>query len=76
MKSSLTDQNQRALCLAFRNGKRCRRLATVIVVPPRHEGKTRCKECSEGLEVVRSSKKGFIVREGGFPPSREYHPIS
>jgi len=72
MRESLTDKSGRALCLAYRNGRRCRRLATVVV-----NGQAMCAECAAGLPVRDRCERGFTVKthnSGGWI-SRHYHPI-
>ena len=74
MKLALTDSKHRALCLHYRNGQRCRRLATRLVVA---DVRCRCEECAAGLPVVTVSATGFTVREVAAHGwiHREYLPI-
>jgi len=65
---SHTTKTGKAKCLAYRNGKRCGRVATVEVVCGTHR-QTMCRECADaiveqhGSKVVRQeSRKGFTVR--------------
>ena len=70
----------KAKCLAYRNGKRCGRVAKCIVLHKDSAGNVgpmaACSECSEGNEVLKSSPKGFAVSVSTFGPvSREYNAI-
>lgn len=68
MRETLTDKKDRALCMAFRNGKRCKRLARFVVLydarnttPGRQ---ARCSECSKRADTIRiesESSLGFRV---------------
>ena len=78
----LTDSKNRALCLNYRNGKRCRRLAKVEAYwTDDRQGNMHmamCQECAKarGAEVVQSNDKGFTVKTPQFGPTyREYIPI-
>jgi len=81
----LTDKNGRALCLNYRNGKRCRRLARVEGYwsdPKIGGGQTyhmaMCEECAKArnAEIVQRSQKGFTVSTPQFGPTyRVYHSI-
>lgn len=84
----LTDKQGRALCLAYRNGHRCARLARVHMSPaPGTGGKYHvrivCQECAdrqeaEGATVLETCARGFAVRVVGFWPgiTREYTAIT
>jgi DUF1365 family protein len=81
VRNTLTDSKNRALCLNYRNGKRCRRLAKVEVNytdrGQRHHA-AMCEECAKvrEAEVVQHSAKGFTVSSPLFGPvQRFYHPI-
>lgn len=71
-----TDQKGRALCLKYRNGGACRRLATAIVAG---NPRARCKQCAEGGQIIQENAKGFRVSTPVFGSmgwtAREYHPI-
>ena len=77
----LTDSKNRALCLNYRNGKRCRRLAKVEVHwtdrgRPAHSAM--CEECAQArdAEIVQRNANGFTVTIPQFGPTyREYIPI-
>ena len=79
----LTDSKNRALCLNYRNGKRCRRLATAEGYW--HDSRLNqdhhmamCEECAaaRNAEIVQRNAKGFTVKTPQFGPAyREYIPI-
>lgn len=72
MRQTHTTQANKAKCLAYRNGKRCGRVATHIV---RYNGargavgeQPRCDECASHDDVISSidSQNGFIVSTDPF----------
>ena len=73
----------KAKCLAYRDGKRCGRVAKVVVKYHDHQGDHRqpvCQECAKriGGTIVKQSPKGFTVHNaGGFSGmiGREYKEI-
>jgi hypothetical protein len=81
----LTDSKNRALCLNYRNGKRCRRLAKVEaywsdsrIGRGQQMHMAMCEECAEArqAEIVQRNAKGFTVSAPQFGPVyREYIPI-
>jgi hypothetical protein len=81
MRSSHTTVQGKAKCLAYRNGKRCGRVATVVGRCKRnvwHEA-AMCKECSDrlGAEAMIESAHGFHVRTLSLNSvvSRHYVPV-
>lgn len=66
MRSSHTTKRGKAKCLAYRNGKRCGRVAVVVgfVLSQHLQHASMCRECSErlGAEVAIESAFGFKVR--------------
>jgi hypothetical protein len=82
MRETLTDGKGRPLCLAYRQGKRCRRLAVVVGVYQDHTGRRTeqalCRECAQrlGAEISQESARGFAVstRNSGGWISRHYLP--
>jgi hypothetical protein len=81
MRASLTTEQGKAKCLAYRNGKRCGRVAKIVGITRDFAGyhKTAmCVECADRLdaEVVEKSSKGFTVHYPPFGPRfREYRRI-
>ena len=82
-RSILTDKKNRAKCLAYRNGKRCGRKATVLMTRS-HDLHSRvvCQECadrqaSEGASVKQVNRAGFNVISHSMSGwhSRDYTPI-
>lgn len=71
-KEALIDNKGRALCLMYRNGKRCRRLATKIVSD--NNCRARCEECAKNTTTLQTSNSGFTVQSVGFGgwTNREY----
>lgn len=83
MRDTLTDRSNRALCQAYRNGKRCRRLAVVVGTYLDHTGHTAeqalCRECATAnrAQIRQESRSGFHVtthNSGGWI-SRHYRAI-
>lgn len=78
MRHTLTTKKNKAKCLAYRNGKRCNRIARAVITFTSHSGYHRqsvCKECAGRKDaiIVQESSSGFNVRVVGFGmQSREY----
>ena len=83
---SHTTKQNKAKCLAYRDGKRCGRVAKFVVDYTDHQGhhhQAACQECknrvtANGGKVVTENAKGFTVcSAGGFSgcAAREYVPI-
>lgn len=74
MRISHTTKQKKAKCLAYRNGKRCGRVARVVGSydtsgtrrVSHHQ--SLCVECAErlGAQVTQENSKGFTVVSGGF----------
>ena len=73
MRTSHTNQQGKAKCLAYRNGKRCGRVAKFEVVYGQgsyHRHQAVCQECKgrlakafgESFQVNKESPKGFYVK--------------
>ena len=89
MRASLTTKRRKAKCLAYRNDKRCGRVATFVVKYTDHQGRHHqsvCSECKEqivaehGGTVIQENATGFMaspVRAGGSGNmiSRRYIPF-
>ena len=82
MGPTLTTKANKAKCLAYRDGKRCGRVAK-FVVSYKHSRQSVCKECAERIvnehagRIDQESAKGFTVnvtRLGGMV-SRRYIEI-
>ena len=67
-RATLTDKDGRALCMAYRGGRRCRRLATVEAEWTDQRGVYRhaalCQRCAAWMDVtwLEESDRGFKVR--------------
>lgn len=75
MRHSHTTKTKKAKCLAYRTGKRCGRVAKLVVEYKNHRQSV-CKECADkvGGITLQESPKGFTVevsRVGGWV-SRRY----
>jgi len=77
MRASHTTKAGRAKCLAYRNGKRCGRVARVVSGYGSHR-QALCQECAAriGGQVLQESEAGFVVRSTSFGGiRREYVPV-
>jgi len=76
-RASLTTKTNKAKCLAYRNGKRCGRVA-IVLLPRSTTARTRCASCAEGHEAREVSPKGFRVVSTEFSGwvTREYKRIN
>jgi len=82
MRHSITDTNNRAKCMAWRNGKRCNRKATTVVFyrkPTQIEGhQARCAECAQNTDVTRieqECERGFTVHVSPLDPMHQRHYV-
>lgn len=83
MKASHTDKQGRAKCLAYRNGKRCGRVARVIGSYADSQGEheqSLCIECAQAKAAhrIQASRLGFTVHTsniGGWA-DRTYRAIT
>ena len=65
-----TTKTEKAKCLAYRDGKRCGRVAKFVITftsPTGHHTQSVCAECAkrEGATISQESPKGFCVQSGG-----------
>lgn len=83
MRRSHTTPGGKAKCLAYRHGRRCRRVAVFEVNLASGGHQTMCAECTDyaveaGAEIIQSSRSGFTVHDAsGFSGyvTREYRRI-
>lgn len=84
MRNSYTTKQKKAKCLAYRDGKRCDRVAkiegtyTITTTRMMEMHQSLCKECAQrlGAEVIQESDKGFSVHTTLFGPiARMYEAI-
>lgn len=78
MRHSHTTKTKKAKCLSYRNGKRCGRVAK-LVVEYGNQRQSVCQECADriGGTILQESPKGFtvIVRRVSGWVSRKYVKI-
>ena len=67
-RQAITDKQNRARCMAWRNGKRCNRKATTVIlyrkVTCQIGHQARCAECAQNPDVTQIEKtceRGFTV---------------
>jgi len=76
---TITNKQNRAKCMAWRNGKRCNRKATTVVFYRKlcSEGhQARCAECAQANDVrriERACERGFTVYVSPLDPMHQRH---
>ena len=71
---AITNKSGKALCMAWRNGKRCRRVAKVVGTY-RSNRQAMCHDCAEACNahILQESDKGFTVEVSPFDRMHQRH---